>query len=43
VPSLTVVNTSPLIFLSKAGYLELLRVLSAEIFGNVKANGNVFV
>ncbi|MEQ8381049.1 MAG: hypothetical protein RH949_01595 [Coleofasciculus sp. A1-SPW-01] len=30
-PSLTVINTSPLIFLSKGGYLELLRVLSAEI------------
>lgn len=30
-PSLTVINTSPLIFLSKGGYLELLQVLSAEI------------
>ncbi|MEQ8975661.1 MAG: hypothetical protein RIE73_35435 [Coleofasciculus sp. C1-SOL-03] len=30
-PSLTVINTSPLIFLSKGGYLEFLQVLSAEI------------
>ena len=29
-PSLTVINTSPLIFLSKGGYLELLQVLVLE-------------
>ncbi len=41
-PSLTVINTSPLIFLSKAGYLELLRVLSAEIVVPIAVRDEIY-
>lgn len=40
--NLTVINTSPLVFLSKAGFLDLLRALNSEIIVPVAVRDEIY-